>query len=51
MVAVLFVAVLGAVIAVPFVAFAWAMKRRVCPHCGGAIEPEEELVRAFMGPQ
>lgn len=36
-------------VAAPFVAFAWAMKRRNCPQCGAEIEPDPELVRMFTG--
>lgn len=36
-------------VAVPFVAFAWAMKRRHCPNCGAEIEPDPELLRMFTG--
>ncbi|HTU82294.1 MAG TPA: hypothetical protein VMF61_09200 [Candidatus Acidoferrales bacterium] len=44
-----FVFALSMGVALPFVAMAWALKRRVCPHCGGAVEPDEALVRMFTG--
>ena len=36
-------------VAVPFTAFAWALRRRECPHCGQAIDPDPELMRIFAG--
>jgi hypothetical protein len=36
-------------VAAPFIAFAWAMKREQCPHCGASIEPNPALVRMFTG--
>jgi hypothetical protein len=36
-------------VAAPFVAFAWAMKRRECPHCGQTIDPDPNLMRMFTG--
>ncbi|MGA8535745.1 MAG: hypothetical protein WB615_16675 [Candidatus Tumulicola sp.] len=47
--AIVFVTMVCAAVAAPFVAFAWAMQRRVCPHCGESIEPDKDLVRMFMG--
>ncbi|HEX8806131.1 MAG TPA: hypothetical protein VF741_04240, partial [Candidatus Aquilonibacter sp.] len=44
-----FAAVLGAAIAVPLIALAWAIKPRQCPHCGASIEPDERLVRMVTG--
>lgn len=46
---VFFVAMVCTAVAAPFVAFAWAMKRRQCPNCGAEIEPDRELVRMFTG--
>lgn len=46
---IVFTALVCMAVAGPFVAFAWAMQRRQCPHCGAAIEPDPELVRMFTG--
>lgn len=43
-----FATVIGAAVAAPFVAFAWAMKPQQCAQCGAPIEPNPALVRAFM---
>ena len=45
---VVFVTMVCAAVAAPFIAFAWAVKRRQCPHCGQLIEADKELVRAFI---
>ena len=45
--AIVFVTLICAAVATPFLAFAWAMQRRQCPHCGEAIEPDANLVRLF----
>jgi hypothetical protein len=47
--AIVFVTVVCAAVAAPFLAFAWAMKRSHCPACGAAIEPDPALVRMFTG--
>ena len=39
---------LGATIAGPLIAMAWAMTPRQCPHCGASIEPDEAHVRMFV---
>jgi hypothetical protein len=46
---IVFVMMICAAVAAPFVAFAWAIKRQHCPHCGATIEPDAELVRMFTG--
>ena len=46
---VVFVTMVCAAVSAPFVALAWAMKPRQCPHCGAAVEPDKELVQTFMG--
>ncbi|MGA8574314.1 MAG: hypothetical protein WB609_01345 [Candidatus Cybelea sp.] len=47
--AVVFVTMVCAAVSAPFIALAWAMKRSSCPHCGGPIEPDRELMKTFMG--
>lgn len=47
--AIIFVTMICLAVAAPFVAFAWAMKREHCPHCGAEIEPDPALVRMFTG--
>lgn len=47
--AIVFVIMVCTAVTLPFVAFAWAMKRQHCPHCGAEIEPDAELVRMFTG--
>lgn len=47
--AVVFVTMVCAAVAVPFIALAWALKRRECPHCGASIEPDPLLVRMVTG--
>jgi hypothetical protein len=44
-----FVVMVCSAVAAPFIAFAWAMKREQCPHCGASIEPNPALVRMFTG--
>jgi hypothetical protein len=44
-----FVTLIVAGVAAPFFAFAWAMQRRDCPHCGQSIEPDPNVVRVFSG--
>ena len=46
---VVMVTMICAAVAAPFIAFAWAMQRRSCPHCGESIEPDRDLVRMFTG--
>jgi len=43
-----FMVMFAVAFAAPFLAFAWLMKPRGCPHCGTAIEPNTQLVRAFF---
>lgn len=43
-----FVALIGATVAAPFLAFAWAAKPRTCTTCGAPVEPNPALMRAFM---
>jgi hypothetical protein len=47
--AIVFAFLICAAVAAPFVAFAWAMQRRVCPHCGESIEPDNALERMLTG--
>jgi hypothetical protein len=47
--AIVFVTMVCAAVAAPLIAFAWAMKRQQCPHCGASIEPDPALVRMFTG--
>jgi hypothetical protein len=44
-----FVTVIAAGVAAPFIAFAFAMQHRQCPHCGMSVTPDPALVRAFIG--
>ena len=40
---------IGAAIAGPLVLSAWLMRRRECPHCGEAIEPDPAFARMVAG--
>jgi hypothetical protein len=44
-----FVAIVGAAVAAPLIALAWALKRRDCPHCGASIETDPVLVQLLTG--
>lgn len=35
-------------VAGPLIAMAWAMKPRVCPHCGAVIDPNEHTLHTFV---
>jgi hypothetical protein len=46
---IVFLTMVCAAVAAPFLAFAWALKPRQCAHCGAAIEPNPALVKMFVG--
>jgi hypothetical protein len=46
---VVFVTMVCAAVALPFIAMAWALKRRECPHCGASIDADPLLVHLLTG--
>jgi hypothetical protein len=47
--AIFFVMIIGAAVAVPFTVMAWAMKRTHCPECGAEIGADADFMRALGG--